>query len=63
MHQEMTKNYQQKVAFSLIELVYVFPPQFRHSDFITLLWMLGNWYSVVMSDEHIVSCRSFQQGC
>jgi hypothetical protein len=41
MHQEMTKNYQQKVAFSLIELVSVFPPQFRRADLTYIIINVG----------------------
>jgi len=41
MHQEMRKKYQQKVAISLIELVYAFPPQFRHLDFTYLIINVG----------------------
>ena len=67
----MTKNYQQKVAFSLIELVYVFPPQFRHLDFTYIIVNVGElvfcghewWKHCKLSNQYAVPFNKAANNC
>jgi hypothetical protein len=67
----MRKKYQQKVAISLIELVYVFPPQFRHLDFTYIIINVGElifcghewWTHCKLSNQYAVPFNKAANNC